>query len=298
MYQNWTVNERLGAFYSIKLSDHVHCKSGPQLRVWCCVLRFTNTPTRPLLPELSWRKQTKGPSQFILSSVQTHCCEATPRYRQDRSRSFDGKVTICCWEQRDPLHSRPTQERQSHRRQNWLLLLYKEPPTLYWRFGPRYKSQCWQMGELPGIEALLWLQLSKPVSRRNRWGCTSSPYTARTKRTSPRCPCHTPPHPQKSSSLVEQSAPNSTQLHPAHLLLAVCSNELPFLPPCQSTATQLWQQQSQNSCCRCKIPRRQAWCTNTNLHRLPAVLFPLHFHFCSTPWLIKLLSQCAQSAVR
>ena len=157
MYQNWTVNERLGAFYSIKLSDHVHCKSGPQLRVWCCVLRFTNTPTRPLLPELSWRKQTKGPSQFILSSVQTHCCEATPRYRQDRSRSFDGKVTICCWEQRDPLHSRPTQERQSHRRQNWLLLLYKEPPTLYWRFGPRYKSQRWQMGELPGIEALLWL---------------------------------------------------------------------------------------------------------------------------------------------
>ena len=89
--------------------------------------------------------------------VQTHCGEATPRYRHDRSRSFDGKVTICCWQQRDPLHSRPTQEKQSHRRQNWLLLLYKEPPTLYWRFGPRYKSQRWQMGELPGIEALLWL---------------------------------------------------------------------------------------------------------------------------------------------
>ena len=138
------------------------------------------------------------------------------------------------------------------------------------------------------------------MSRRNRWGCTSSPYTARTKRTSPRCPCHTPPHPQKSSSLVEQSAPNSTQLHPAHLLLAVCSNELPFLPPCQSTAAQLWQQQSQNSCCRCKIPRRQAWCTNINLHRPPAILFPLHFHFCTSTWLIKLLSQCTctQSAVQ
>lgn len=60
MYQNWTVNERLGAFYSIKLSDHVHCKSGPQLRVWCCVLRFTNTPTRPLLPELSCANRPRG----------------------------------------------------------------------------------------------------------------------------------------------------------------------------------------------------------------------------------------------